>query len=71
MEELRIAQQFQHLIARGQVDPITCPREDAIMLYHFDHKKEQVYYACLVCDNKIYPGLNVFRDMQRVIDENG
>lgn len=49
------------MVMEGSVEPHMCRVCDSVMLHYY--AQDKVFFKCLGCDRKVYPGTHIFDQM--------
>lgn len=69
-KQLSIINRYRRLEREGQAPELECDLDEGLLLHYVDHGNDTVFFECLSCGHRIYPGAAALERMEEVVELN-
>ena len=69
-QQLRVINDYRRLEREGQAPELQCDLDEGVLLHYVDHDNDHVFFECLSCGHRIYPGAAALERIEEIVRVN-
>lgn len=69
-QQLRVINDYRRLEREGQAPELQCDLDEGVLLHYVDHGNDHVFFECLSCGHRIYPGAAALERIEEIVRVN-